>query len=550
MCAPEAILEMCAPEAILEMYAPEAILEVCAPEAILEMCAPEAILEICAPEAILEMCAPEAILEMCAPEAILEMCAPEAILEMCAPAAILEICAPDAILEVCAPEAILEMCAPEAILEMCDPEAILEVCAPEAILEICAQRPFLRGSSTLTLVNADQAVATATGDIPTGDYEFKLTVTDEEDQSSSDKLTAHVKMTKNRPPEAKAGGDRVVLLPVSMVTLDGSASSDDRGIATYLWERDMDSLAAGDVVNHSDHQAVLQLVNLVAGRYIFMLTVTDQDGLPSHDTAYLVVKNGVNYKDLVEMVLDTDIHHFSQDHKTNIVKQLELLIHQSSQHSGTVVEVQSTQLELTQGQLRVTFFVRSKKDSSTVSGVEIVRLLTDKLDDDLILSYPIIYLDTVLCQNNCSGHGQCDQRSKTCHCEAFWMPNIFKASHRHSSNCEWSILYVVIVCFIIMVSAIAGVWGVICCCRSKRCRIKTRKRHRYSLLREIEDEDDKNKLELMPKNKIQNSSVMISESDFSSEEETLFVNSKPVNGHSKPPNGVVPRQQFRTKLKA
>ena len=36
--------------------------------------------------------------------------------------------------------------------------------------------------------------------------------------------------------------------------------------------------------------------------------------------------------------------------------------------------------------------------------------------------------------------------------------------------------------------------GLVC-----RCRMKTRKRHRYSLLREVEDDDDKNKLELMPK---------------------------------------------------
>jgi hypothetical protein len=42
--------------------------------------------------------------------------------------------------------------------------------------------------------------------------------------------------------------------------------------------------------------------------------------------------------------------------------------------------------------------------------------------------------------------------------------------------------------------------------------------------------------------KIQNSSVMISESDFSSEEETLFISSKPSNGHAKL-NGVVSREQ-------
>ena len=47
------------------------------------------------------------------------------------------------------------------------------------------------------------------------------------------------------PPKANAGGNRVVQLPVSLVTLDGSKSSDDRGIKKFLWERDSKSLAAG-----------------------------------------------------------------------------------------------------------------------------------------------------------------------------------------------------------------------------------------------------------------------------------------------------------------
>lgn len=38
--------------------------------------------------------------------------------------------------------------------------------------------------------------------------------------------------------------------------------------------------------------------------------------------------------------------------------------------------------------------------------------------------------------------------------------------------------------------------------------------------------------------KIQNSSVMISESDFTSEEETLFVNQKKTNGHLGQMNGI------------
>ena len=43
------------------------------------------------------------------------------------------------------------------------------------------------------------------------------------------------------------------------------------------------------VVNNSDHRAVLQLVNLVAGHYLFTLTVEDAEGLTSKDSASLVV---------------------------------------------------------------------------------------------------------------------------------------------------------------------------------------------------------------------------------------------------------------------
>lgn len=47
-----------------------------------------------------------------------------------------------------------------------------------------------------------------------------------------------------------------------------------------------------DVINGSDHQAVLQLMNLVAGSYIFTLTITDTQGLTSSDMVHLLVKNG------------------------------------------------------------------------------------------------------------------------------------------------------------------------------------------------------------------------------------------------------------------
>jgi len=47
-----------------------------------------------------------------------------------------------------------------------------------------------------------------------------------------------------------------------------------------------------DVINNSDHQAILRLSNLVEGMYKFKLTVLDAKGLESSDEALLTVKEG------------------------------------------------------------------------------------------------------------------------------------------------------------------------------------------------------------------------------------------------------------------
>lgn len=77
---------------------------------------------------------------------------------------------------------------------------------------------------------------------------------------------------ENRPPQAHAGGDRVVLLPVKLVVLDGSASSDDQGIKSYLWSRDRHSLGAGvsaflDVFNSIYMYKEISLI-LLWGRWV------------------------------------------------------------------------------------------------------------------------------------------------------------------------------------------------------------------------------------------------------------------------------------------
>lgn len=52
-------------------------------------------------------------------------------------------------------------------------------------------------------------------------------------------------LENNSPPRAQAGGRHVLILPNNSITLDGSRSTDDQGIVSYLWIRDGQSPAAG-----------------------------------------------------------------------------------------------------------------------------------------------------------------------------------------------------------------------------------------------------------------------------------------------------------------
>lgn len=408
----------------------------------------------------------------------------------------------------------------------------------------------ISGPTVLAIKDADKAMAMTSGIIQVGKYQFVLTVKDAEALKSTSTLTVTVKKVANEPPVANAGGNHEIQLPQLLVTLDGSQSTDDHKITDYLWVRDPKSLAAGDILNNSDHQAVLQLVNLVAGQYIFTLTVKDAEGLSSKDKASLIVKGEKHAEDKLELILDADIKGFTEENKANLEGQLALLL-PKSQEGETVVHVENIEKEENRGNLRVKFYamdvLRERKEYRP--GLEVLGVLKKKLlSQPYMLDFKVVAIDTVVCQNNCSNHGHCDHKTKTCVCEAFWMQNIFTSNMYGDSNCDWSILYVVIVCFLIVIALISSVWACICFWKRRRCRcrVRSKRRHRYSLLEDMDD-IDKDKIDMKKAGKKQNSSVMISESDFSSEEETIFMNPKKSNGFV-PKNGLS-KQHLKTKLK-
>lgn len=85
----------------------------------------------------------------------------------------------------------------------------------------------------------------------------------------------------------------------------------------------------------------------------------------------------------------------------------------------------------------ILIFVARDMNNHSFSSIEIVRKIKSNLKSDPnLLSLQVSSLDTLICQNNCSFHGTCDQYTKRCMCEAFWMENIIRLYFGdNQSNC-------------------------------------------------------------------------------------------------------------------
>ncbi|XP_072103369.1 dyslexia-associated protein KIAA0319-like protein [Mobula birostris] len=374
------------------------------------------------------------------------------------------------------------------------------------------------GPDGVKIENADSAVATVTG-LQVGTYEITLTVKDEKNLESRDSVRIIVREEINKAPVAKIAKNVVITLPNNTAMLDGSKSSDDKGIVSYLWMRDESSPAAGDVLNNSDHQAVLFLSNLVEGLYTFRLKVTDAKGESHMDRATLEVRPDPRKNDLVEIILDISVSQLTERQKGMLIRQIAVLL-------GVLdsdITVQKIQ-PYTEQSTQIIFCVRNTQAHQVLKGKDVARILKNKFRKQKsdFLIFRALQVSTVICQLNCSDHGRCDSFNKRCICDPFWMENFIRAHLGDGeSNCEWSVLYVVIAAFVILVSIGILLWMVHCFC--KRRKGKPRRKSRYKILDATDDHESMEfKITSKPVGRLkapaQNTSLMISESELDSDE--------------------------------
>uniref|UniRef100_A0A3Q3GPP3 KIAA0319-like n=1 Tax=Kryptolebias marmoratus TaxID=37003 RepID=A0A3Q3GPP3_KRYMA len=393
------------------------------------------------------------------------------------------------------------------------------------------------GPDGVKIENADGAVAVVTG-LEVGSYKFTLTVTDERNLQSSDTVKVIV---REQPPVARVLSSPPVSLPVRTAVLDGSHSTDDKGGVSFLWTRDDSSPAAGDVLNNSDHQAVLFLGNLVEGKYMFTLTVTDSKGQSSSDRGAVEVR-ALWERDLVELLMEVPVSQVSQRQRDMLLRQVGVLL--GVLDSDIIVREISAFNERT----RLVFLVSGGPDRPPLSGRSVALSLRNKLrkQKNDFLIFKARRVDTV-CQMNCSGHGECDPFTRSCVCHPFWMENFIRAQLGDAeSNC-WSVLYVTIASFMMVVSVATVVWLTVCCCNSKARRSKSR----YKML----EADERDGLELqLPRARLKpvppptSSALMHSDSEFDSDEgQERGHLLRPQNGSLRngqgPPRALKPREE-------
>jgi gliding motility-associated-like protein len=112
-----------------------------------------------------------------------------------------------------------------------------------------------------------------------GVYVYAFTVKDDDDVSSSDQVSVTVNPEPpNTPPVANAGPNLEITLPTNSVSITGSGTDSDGSITSYQWSQLPGNPNVATATPAAMNTAPVVFSNLIAGTYIFRLTVTDNKG--------------------------------------------------------------------------------------------------------------------------------------------------------------------------------------------------------------------------------------------------------------------------------
>lgn len=182
----------------------------------------------------------------------------------------------------------------------------------------------------------------------------------------------------------------------------------------------------------------LQLTNIVPGRYVFVLTVSDAQGLSGNDTVSVIVHPDPLIMNLVEITFGIGVTALTQAEVLSLEQKLVLLL-----GNNMKLNARDLRIEPKTGEAILVFYVEREtgaKDNEILLGIDVERLLADKLwEGSNIVGTPISDIRTTVCQNRCSRHGVCNSETRSCMCETFWMPSVYYFWGFSEANCGESL---------------------------------------------------------------------------------------------------------------
>lgn len=146
----------------------------------------------------------------------------------------------------------------------------------------------IAGPADYTITDSSKLSTTVTN-LAEGVYQFKLVATDNGGNQGADTVVITV-LHANIPPVANAGTDVTITLPDNEATVIGTATDPDGVVKAVAWTQASGPssayiVSAGSLTGKMD--------NLVEGVYVFVLTVTDNNGATHTDSVTVTVKKAV-----------------------------------------------------------------------------------------------------------------------------------------------------------------------------------------------------------------------------------------------------------------
>jgi len=136
-----------------------------------------------------------------------------------------------------------------------------------------------------------------------GSYIYRLTVTDNGGATASDEVTVTVTAT-NQNPIVNTGSNQIIVLPTANTTITASASDTDGSIASYLWTN---VSGPGAVTLTGTTTTTLSVSGLIAGTYVFRITVTDNNGATASADVNVSVQTPTNVNPVANAGVDLTI---------------------------------------------------------------------------------------------------------------------------------------------------------------------------------------------------------------------------------------------------